>query len=293
MWDIEPRKILVAVDAAGSEAALRYAVADARRRACGIHLVHVDRFTIWSGVVDEVSVVEGELRHPGASVLAAAALRVEQLLNESPDDRLSVSTELAHGSVVATLQSLSRHASLLVVEHAGMGDEGETSTLSVSAGVAAVAHCPVVAVPSSWRPHLHEEATIVVGVEDPPRDVALLEAALHEAERRGAHLRVVRAPTQVAGEPSDVLDLGGPDVEVDVVVQPGAPAAVLLEHAEHAALVVAGRHHRRHVVGAPLGRTVRELLRHCAVPVMVVDPLVGDEPARGRHDSASTSSARR
>ena len=73
---------------------------------------------------------------------------------------------------------------------------------------------------------------------------------------------------------------------------PGSPAQALVEHAAQAALVVVGRHHRRHAVGATLGRTVRELLRHCAVPVMVVDPLVGDEPARGRHDSASTSSAR-
>jgi hypothetical protein len=32
MWDMEPRKILVAVDSTGSPAAVRYAVQDARRR---------------------------------------------------------------------------------------------------------------------------------------------------------------------------------------------------------------------------------------------------------------------
>ena len=126
MWDMEPPKVLVAVDSSFSDAALRYAVADARRRGCGIHVVHVDRLTIWSHVVDEVSLVEGELRHPGASVLAAAAVKVEKMIDQqAPDDgRLSVSTELTHGSVVAALQSLSKHASVLVLEHHGMGDAG-------------------------------------------------------------------------------------------------------------------------------------------------------------------------
>lgn len=36
-----PRKVLVAVDAAGSEGALLYAADEARRRRCDIHLVHV------------------------------------------------------------------------------------------------------------------------------------------------------------------------------------------------------------------------------------------------------------
>ena len=108
------------------------------------------------------------------------------------------------------------------------------------------------------------------------RDRALLEAALHEAARRGARLRIVRAPDKASGGPHDVIDLSETDVPVDVVVQPGPAAQVLLEHAARCDLVIAGRHHRKHLVGAPLGRTVRELLRHCPVPVMVLDPVVGD-----------------
>ena len=57
-------------------------MAEARRRGCGLHLVHVNRLTIWSNVVDDASVVEGELRHPGASVLAAAAAKVEKMLDQ-------------------------------------------------------------------------------------------------------------------------------------------------------------------------------------------------------------------
>jgi nucleotide-binding universal stress UspA family protein len=292
MWDMEPRKILVAVDSTGSEAALRYAVAEARRRGCGIHVVHVDRIVIWSNVVDEVSLVEGELRHPGALVLAAAAASVERMLDEqAPDDgRLSVSTELTHGSVVSAIEALSRHACLAVLEHAGMGDTGETPTLSVTAGVAAAAHCPVVSVPPRWCPGSDEVQTVVVGVEDPARDTALVEAALHEAQRRSARLLVVRAPADGAPRQPDVLDVGDTEVEVDVVVQSGPAAQVLLERSAHCALVVAGRHHRKHVVGAPLGRTVRELLRQSPAPVMVVDPVMGDHPMPDSRRPVASSS---
>ena len=210
MWDMEPRKILVAVDS-DCDAALQYAVAEALRRGCGIHVTRVDRPAIWSSyVLDEVSLVESELRRPGASILAAAAARVEALLDEeAPDDeRLSVSTELTHGSVVGALQALSRHACLLVLQHHGMGPAGETSTLSVTAGLAAAAHCPVVAVPESWHPETDNVGTVVVGVEDPARDRALLETALHEAARRGARLRVVRAPVDSGDGSTDVIDLG-------------------------------------------------------------------------------------
>ena len=66
MWDMEPRKILVAVDS-DCDSALQYAVAEALRRGCGIHVTRVDRPAIWSSyVLDEVSLVEGELRRPGA-----------------------------------------------------------------------------------------------------------------------------------------------------------------------------------------------------------------------------------
>ena len=70
MWDMEPRKILVAVDS-DCDSALQYAVAEALRRGCGIHVTRVDRPAIWSSyVLDEVSLVEGELPasgciHPG------------------------------------------------------------------------------------------------------------------------------------------------------------------------------------------------------------------------------------
>ena len=115
-----------------------------------------------------------------------------------------------------------------------------------------------------------------MGVEDPLRGPALLEVAKHEAERRGARLLVVVGEADATYEPSDVFDLGETEVEVDVVVRGGLAAQVILEHSAHSALVIAGRHHRRQLIGASLGRTVRKLLRHSSIPVMIVDPVRGD-----------------
>ncbi len=259
MWDIEPRKVLVAVDSDGCEAALEYAVAEARRRGCGLHLVHVARPAFGhSCALDDVCLIEDELRLAGHVELDAAAARAQALIDElaPEDDRLSVSTELTHGSVVVALQSLSRHAALLVMQHHGMGPSGETASLSVTAGVAAVAHCLVVAVPDGWRLGADADGPVVVGMEDPERDRQVLRAALHEAARRGARLRIVRPPAEDLRHPAELLVPGGEtdtDVPVDVVVEEGPAAAALVAEARDAVLLVVGRHHRRHLVGAPLG----------------------------------------
>src|SRR4029078_5011072 len=97
MWDMEPRKVLVGVETADCEAALRYAVEDAARRRCGIHLAHVAHPALAAGGArDESALVEGQLRHVDEMVLAAAQARVELLLRERApeDDELTVSTEL-------------------------------------------------------------------------------------------------------------------------------------------------------------------------------------------------------
>lgn len=286
MWDSRPPKVLVAVDSADCEAVLQFAVAEVARRGCGLHLVHVARPALFHAcALDDVCLVEDELRLAGHVELEAAAERAQGLIDErSPDDeRLSISTELTHGSVVGALQALSRHAGLLVMEHHGMGVDGETASLSVTAGVAAVAHCPVVAVPDHWRPHGATEADVVVGIEDPVRDVALFQAAVAEARRRDGRLRVLVVPSGDTAVATGDLDVEGAGLPVDIVVGTGSPAGALLHDAQDAGLLVVGRHHRRHVVGATLGRTARALLRESPVPVLVLDPAVGDGLAASAH----------
>jgi nucleotide-binding universal stress UspA family protein len=264
MGDSPSPTVIVGVEASGSRAALEYAVADASRRGCGLHLVHVSRPVLGSpGSGAELSLVGGEPPCAEGLVLASTAAVAERMLatRASEDGRLCVSTELAHGSVVATLQSMSTVASLVVLGHHGTGPIGETPTLSVAAGLAAVSRAPVVALPPGWRLPRTPRGRVVVGVEDPGLDTRVIDAARHEAERRGAVLAEVRAE--------------GCGVVVDR----------LLDHARDADLVVVGSHHRRHAIGASLGRTSRALLERSPVPVMLVDPVRGD----GSSDRTSAS----
>jgi nucleotide-binding universal stress UspA family protein len=278
MWDMEPRKVLVGIESEDCDASLHYAVAEAMRRGCGIHLVHVARPSLFSScALDDIALVDDELRRTDQMVLAAAEARVHALLDElaPEDDRLSVSTELTHGPVVAMMSSLSRHASRLVLEHRRAGPVGAAGPLSVTADLVVVAHCPVVVVQPGWRRGADAQGTVVVGVEDLRRADPLVCAADHEALRRGARLRVVMAAgAEAVGSAQHELPATVSDAEL--VVEVGDPADVLLAQAEKAELLVVGRHHRPHLVGTPLGRTVGHLLRHCVVPLLLVDRATGE-----------------
>jgi len=310
MWDMNPPKILVGVEHVGCEAALQYAVHEACRRGCGVHLVHVARPAHDAAcALDDIVMVDDELRLADEAVLAHAAVRAEHLLGQvaPDDDRLSVSSELTHGSVVRTLDALSPHAGLLVLQHEGMGPTGETPTLSVTAGAAASAKCPVVAVPTGWRPSPEPIGPVVVGVDVLRPSGPLLEAALREAARRGTGLRVVHAwlpDRDSAAEPREHVTHGlrarlgelvaearhaAPDVSVELAVSAGPPGQVLRDQSLTCDMVVVGRHHRKHVVGAVLGRTVRELLQWSSAPVLMLDPLRGDVIDRGGHPGISTA----
>ena len=123
MWDTTPRKVLVAVETASSDAVLAYAAQEARRRRCGVHLVHVIGPVTGGGQsLDSLVVLNGMLHHRGRSVLAEAAHQLEDLLLD--DDELTVSTELGHGLVVPTLVEASAHACLVLLQHRGMGSGG-------------------------------------------------------------------------------------------------------------------------------------------------------------------------
>ncbi|MEU0506152.1 universal stress protein [Nocardia sp. NPDC005998] len=60
-----------------------------------------------------------------------------------------------------------------------------------------------------------------------------------------------------------------PQVEVTRVVQKGATAAVLLEHAADAQLVLTGSHGHNRLVGMLAGSTSQNLLHHAPCPVMI------------------------
>jgi nucleotide-binding universal stress UspA family protein len=274
MWDMEPRKVLVGIESVDCEAALQYAVGEARRRGCGIHLAHVARPSLFSScALDDIALVDDELRRTDQMVLAAAESRLRALLREQApaDDRLSVSTELSHGSVVAMMSSLSRHAARLVLEHRRGGRAGDAVPLSVTAALAVAARCPVVVVHPGWRSGTDAQGTVVAGLGDPRGAGAVVAAADEEAMHRGARLRFVMAVDGDAPRAPEV-ELPATESPASLVVAAGDPADVLTAQAEKAELLVVGRHPRRQVVGTPLGHTVRQLLARCETPLLLVEP---------------------
>ena len=63
MFDIDPPKVLVGVaEDVQADGVLDFAVNEARRRGCGIHVVHVMQPSHVPSYVDSVELVDGELR---------------------------------------------------------------------------------------------------------------------------------------------------------------------------------------------------------------------------------------
>jgi nucleotide-binding universal stress UspA family protein len=137
---------------------------------------------------------------------------------------------------------------------------------------------------------------VTVGVVDPTTSSGVVRAALGEADRMGAGVRLVHG----AGLPDSErrrlangsfetaaalrhhereLEAGfaqvcreRPRVPVEVEVVPERPEVALVEHARRASLLVVGRRHSRMPIAPRLGHVVRAALRRSTCPVLVVDP---------------------
>ena len=289
--------ILVGVESASCEAVLAYAAAEASRRGCGIHLVHV-LAPVYGGApeIERLTATAGELHGQGEAVLSAATARLEHLLGGEP---IALSTELAHGAVAASLVHAAQHACLVLLQHQGMGPEGDTdiSLFSTTHAVSAHAPVPTVAVPDRWRPAVHLKGPVVgVAIRGLESSAAVARQALDEADRRGATLRVLHAWLPGSLEPRDVPGLAvaecsrlrvelqravaelaseWPSVDVECVVRPGHPESVLVDQAPGLDLLVLGRPRHHVSPNQQLGPVVRGVLRWAPVPVIVVDPTSG------------------
>jgi nucleotide-binding universal stress UspA family protein len=296
-----PRKVLVAVESAHCLPALRVAAEEAARRRCGVHLLHVlPPAYVSHPRIGDLELVAGELQHAGAAVLGDATQAMRRLL---PDD-LVVSTELCHGTVVSSLVQASAHACLLVLQHREQRLDGRGHLLPTIQSVVSMAQCPVLVVPVTWQSEESSEQPLVVaGVEDVRHSRPVVEAALAEASRRGARVRLVHGTVGHSGgaedlEPAayaawlrrehrelaaELSELCGsrPDVAVELEVVPEAPAAALVARARGAAVVVIGRGRSRIPFGRRPGPVTADVLRHATCPALVVEE--GPQGTAQRH----------
>ncbi|MFR9730046.1 universal stress protein [Saccharopolyspora sp. MS10] len=185
----------------------------------------------------------------------------------------------------------SRRTSLISLGHRGLG--GFTGLLvgSVTISVSAHAACPVAVI--RGREEIRPDAPVVVGVDGPADSTAVLRFAFESAAHRGVPLRAVHAdptpvtdeaparhlvdgrrPTARAEEESlseAIADLSErfPEVQVQRSAAVGEPASTLVEHSEHAQLVVVGARGRGGFTGLLLGSTSQQLVHHASCPVVI------------------------
>jgi len=292
MWDMRPRRTLVAVELADCEAALQYAARDARRRRCGVYLVHVAPLLYGGLSVSESPRMWNDEPHRiGTDVLSETARALRDLVL---DDHLPVSTELCHGDVVPSLVTESSHACLVVVQHRGLGPDAASDGPSVTSAVAARAHAPVVAIPAGWRPPTQLRTPVVtVGVEDVESFTEVVRIALEEAIRADARLNLVhsydsRRDGRYGGRFAAYASarrvhsklshsfVEHPEIRVEITISRDPPADALLGLADESDVVV-GRGHPRPSLPSYLGPVTRAVLRWSPVPVLVVDPVAPDD----------------
>jgi len=304
MLPIEPKKVLMCVSPGEDfEAALDVTVAEATRRGCGVHLALAVR-PVWARrSAGDLSLVEGEWRKYGTDFLVDCERRISKEIGADTP----VSSEIVHGPVVPALVEVSQNAAIVVMQHHRMDRVRHVPTLSVTNGVAARAHAPVVAVPDSWREVGQRSDVIVVGVEDAVSSAHVTRWAFEEAQRLGGSVRLVRAwffsaafdddmfkgqaglvqtayvREEVGREFAELLE-SFPDVPSEVVAAHGPAADVLVAQSRSRDVrrVVVGRHEPTLPLGSHLGPVTRAVLNHSSCPVVVVDP-------RGTPSTTTTS----
>lgn len=283
------------------EAAALWAIEEARRRHCGIHLVHVAGH---GSIGPPLSPLEDvDVRRAGRLLLDEAADRLRQTEDghdEGLDEGLHVTTHLATGSLVHALVDAAQDVSLVVLQHRALSRFRRVVTRSVTGGVAARARVPVVAVPEGWEPSPSDQPTITVGIADVEHAVRLAHAGVEAAAQRGARLRLLHAvdlpdvhlettmtPPEfdqwarrdtelLHAQVDELADESG--VVVEVQVRRGPPADHLLEATRTSDLLILGRHDSRLPLGSHLGSVARALLRETACPMLLLD--AGDEGHR-------------
>lgn len=285
------RPVVVGVDGTeASDSAVRYALAESRRRGTGILIVHVIHETAPMVAMLPLYSVEA-FTEVGRRLVADA----EKLVLHG-DSNVEVSTSVQEGSRVGILAHVGEHASAIVLGHRSRALPGRLLGSSTTTGVAARAHCPVISVPDSWVEG-RELGRVVVGVDESRAAQAALDTGFQEARRRHAKviaLHAWRPPTAYSdiGYSQDILDdwfsratkkmetalvpfrEAYPDVEVEAALQHEFAGPALVTATRDADLIVVGRRGHGAPWGFYLGSLARLLIRegHCPVEIAPQEP---------------------
>jgi nucleotide-binding universal stress UspA family protein len=282
--------VLVGVDGLrGRAGAVRYAIAEARRRQAPLALVHV--IPNFFSLARPATLAE--LDEIGAEILERERAFVRDV---APD--LSVTAVAAHGERSTGIVRAAQSAQLVVVGRETRHGVERFLTGTATAAVAAHAPCDVVVVPSDWTDDPRHR--VVVGLKSRRHCTELLAHAFSEAAARDAELVVVMA-WELADPYCDRVELSTnaaeweakgrevvaevaadwrtvyPNVAIETRVVHGPPAKVLLRASAGSDLLIVSRRRLALPPYGRLGDVVHALLRLSEVPVHVV-PYAADPP---------------
>lgn len=275
-----------------SDRAVRYAVVEARRRGCGLLLVHAVHATLPMAAMLAQDSIE-TFTAVGQRLVDEAARIAHEL-----DPELDVRTRVQVGHGAGVLVDAGEEAQLIVLGHRSRTFAGVVLASATTTGTAARAHCPVISVPDTWSPD-REHGRIVVGLDESDPSHEALDVAFHEARLRRARLTVLHAwrlhdayaeiaapPEAEDGWMAEARNLVEktlepfrevyPDVEVEIVLRHEFAAPALAEATETADLIVVGRRGHGAPLGVYLGSLARMLVREGRCPVEIA-------PQRPRH----------
>lgn len=274
----------------GSRRAMAFATEEAHIRGVPLQVV-----TAWDQPMVDLGMGAGSVVDPDLSQVienraGEVAAEGAELARKSG---LEVSTGVVTGPAAAALVELSRDADLIVVGSHRRQMMADLLLGGVSRQVATHAACPVVVVRGQQESHQR----VAVGIDGSEGARRALDFAFDEASRRGWSLRVVHAwDVAVIGFDVDastypqggILDdvrdvetrlsaevLAGhtaryPDVEVQIRVERGSAARVLVDAASDCDLLVCGSRGRGGFSALLLGSVSHKVLHHAACTVAIV-----------------------
>jgi nucleotide-binding universal stress UspA family protein len=208
-----------------------------------------------------------KLRKAAGSTLGAAA-EIARGAVRNPGS-LSVSCEAVHGATVSVLLDRAVTARMLVVGTRGNNEYFAELLGSVSAGVTARAHCPVVVV-QGYSAGERSAGPVVVGVDGSQQNQGAVGVAFEEASVRGASLVAVHAGDErVLAESLAGFQEQYPEVAVERVVVRDNIVDEIVRLSITAQAVVVGT--RGHGFSGVLPRsTGRSLAHRIDCPLIVV-----------------------
>ncbi|MFD7695548.1 universal stress protein [Streptomyces sp. NPDC059374] len=283
-------QVVVGVDgSASSLAAVEAAAREARLRGAALRVVHA---FVWPAMhvptgPSPLGPQDGGLRQEVDRLVAEA---VERARTAAPG--IEVGHAVVSGEPLATLETESRTAELVVVGSRGMGGFVGLLVGSTAVHLAAHGRCPVLVV----REEPRTDGPVILGVDgstaaEAATDFAFTEAALRGAPLLGLHAWTTwnaplptpgigpfaAAPGVLAQDEERLVSeaLAGhrgrfPDVAVTTQAVQGPTRETLIEASRSAQLLVVGARGRGGFGGLLLGSVSQAMLHHAHCPVAVV-----------------------